>query len=238
MKTQSKGNLRIDGVGSHEGGVFDRIEFNGVGTLKGGVQADEISVNGVGTFNGDVATGHLGVDGMCTFNSQVQADTLDINGTAKINGGLGVGTLNVNGNLKINGGMKGDTMTNNGRLVVTEDCELEAFRSDGLINVSGSLNAETVELNIALKCQVREIGGSQITVRQIGTASFLESFFPTFLQADTIEGDIIQLEATKAKKVSGHEIIIGENCDIDVVEYTGTYQQSPSARVREARNLA
>ncbi len=47
------------------------------------------------------------------------------------------------------------------------------------------------------------------------------------LRTNSIEGDRVELEYTTAMVVRGKEVIIGEGCKIDRVEYTETFQAQP-----------
>lgn len=239
MYQQSKGNMRIDGMGTQAGGCFDRVEINGLGTLKGRVEADEICVSGAGTFQGEVQTQRLNVDGTATFHQDAVAQSVTINGNAKFKGNLQTGGLDINGNLKIEGHVRGENVTNEGRLIINGSCEAESFKSEGQVKVLDGLNAETVELNIALKCEIKEIGGSQITVRRTNylTNSFVDAFLPTGLYTNLVEGDLIELEYTDAATVRGHDVFIGPGCTVDLVEYSGKYEKSPTANVREVREV-
>ena len=239
METQSKGNLTIDGIGSNAGGRYDRVVLNGVGTINDNIAADEISINGVGTFRGETSAQRVSVNGTATFRSHVQTQAFNVGGNAKVQGDLEVEILDIDGNLKVEGHVKGDTIDNDGRLVIIGSCEVETFESHGQIKILEGLNAETVHLEIALKCEIKEIGGSQIKVRRIlpYATKFLDNIFPTVLYIDQIEGDIVDVEYTDAKTISGHDIFIGEGCIVNQVEYTGTLKQHPSAIVKDARHV-
>jgi hypothetical protein len=52
------------------------------------------------------------------------------------------------------------------------------------------------------------------------------------LEADTIEGDEIFLENTKARVVRGKKIQIGEGCKIESVEYSESLEVAPGAHVK------
>ena len=48
-----------------------------------------------------------------------------------------------------------------------------------------------------------------------------------------IEGDTIELENVKCDSVRGHNIKIGENCRIKMVEYTGSIEIDKKSKVEE-----
>jgi cytoskeletal protein CcmA (bactofilin family) len=58
-----------------------------------------------------------------------------------------------------------------------------------------------------------------------------------YLEADTIEGDEIFLENTKARVVRGKKVQIGEGCEIETVEYSESVEIAPGAGVKEQRKV-
>ncbi|MCL0069946.1 hypothetical protein M1O56_05235 [Dehalococcoidia bacterium] len=57
------------------------------------------------------------------------------------------------------------------------------------------------------------------------------------LETELIEGDEILLEWTRAKTVRGKQIVIGEGCEIERVEYSESLEVDESARVGERVKL-
>lgn len=239
MQLQSKGNMEINGLGTAAGGRFDKIVINGVGSFTDAVQADGIVVNGSGSFNGVTESGEMVINGTAGVKKAACFDRLEVNGNCKLHSDSKIGDLCVAGNLKITGNLVGEKVVNEGRFSIRGNCEVETFYSQGSIKITGQLNADDIDLDIALKCEISEIGGEKIRVRRNSyfIPKIVDAVFPTYLTADNIEGDEVTLEYTRSRTVRGHHVTIGENCDIDLVEYTGTYTQSPSARVREARDV-
>lgn len=58
-----------------------------------------------------------------------------------------------------------------------------------------------------------------------------------YLEADTIEGDEVFLENTKAHIVRGKKIQIGEGCEIETVEYSESLEVAPEASVKEQKKV-
>ena len=55
--------------------------------------------------------------------------------------------------------------------------------------------------------------------------------------ANVIEGDNIEIESCEAKIVRGKNIKLGPKCKIGLVEYTGTCEVSPEAKVDEVKQV-
>ena len=53
------------------------------------------------------------------------------------------------------------------------------------------------------------------------------------LEAELIEGEEIDLQATKAGVVRGRNVVIGPGCEIERVEYSGSLMVAPEAKVGE-----
>lgn len=54
---------------------------------------------------------------------------------------------------------------------------------------------------------------------------------------EIIKGDDIFLEYTKAKVVRGNNIIIGSNCEIDLIEYKNNFEQLDDAKIIENKKV-
>ena len=85
-------------------------------------------------------------------------------------------------------------------------------------------------------CSSDLIGGETIDVRLGKPWAFLPFFGDRNLTADTIEGDTIYLENTRAKVVRGANVTIGTDCSIDLVEYSAT--MTGSAGIVASRKTA
>jgi len=141
----------------------------------------------------------------------------------------------------VGGGLAANELVARGFFKTGGDCEAESFSAEGGFTIAGLLNAGIVDIKVYGPCSAREIGGEKITVRQPqGFQSFTQIF--TFwaekrLSADSIEGDDIYLEATTARIVRGKNVTIGQDCKIDVVEYTDTYTPAAGIFVKDARKV-
>jgi hypothetical protein len=56
---------------------------------------------------------------------------------------------------------------------------------------------------------------------------------PFTLEVETIEGEEIDIEGTKADLVRGRNVVIGSGCEIERVEYSGTLTVDKTAKVEE-----
>lgn len=234
MKLENElGNLMINGLGTSNGGHFDSAVINGKGTLNGDLVCNSFSCNGTGTVNGDVKSEKMKINGNTKITGKIYSKTIEVDGRSSFKGDVYFNKMNIAGSGSIGGNVKGEDLKVQGRMVVEGNCEVESFKSEGQFTVGGLLSAETVDIHTYGECIAKEIGGQTITVKQKTNflLELIKSVKSVKLAVDVIEGDDISLENTKAKVVRGNHIIIGENCEIDLVEYKDTFKIVGNGRV-------
>lgn len=239
METQKKGDLYINGIGSSNGGQFDKVLINGRGSVNTDIDCYEFECNGVGTAKGDIRAEKVIVSGKAKMEGDVNSKEISVEGTAKINGNVGVEKLRISGQTSIGGWLKSEEIQMKGTLSVGGDCEAETFKGEAQFTIGGLLNADEVDIKIFWNCQVKEIGGQTIKVgyKESLVGSLLKPFTRHQLVTDLIEGDKIDVEYTKAKIIRGNDVKIGPNCQIDTIEYTGEITLDQSAQVGETRKV-
>ena len=104
-----------------------------------------------------------------------------------------------------------------------------------MFSVGGLLNAGTVTIRLYGGCDAHDIGGETIDVRLAQPWVFLPFLGERNLTADSIEGDTIYLENTRAKVVRGANVTIGPAARST---WSSTPARSPAARAswRRARS--
>jgi len=128
-------------------------------------------------------------------------------------------------------------------ITIKESCEVELFQLNGAVEVDGLLSADRIEIKVGHHSTVKEMGGERITVIHQSSTNFIKKVLNMFLkrndvlEADIIEGDDIHLEATKAKLVRGNKVVIGDKCQIERVEYTGSLDVHEHAKVLGSEKL-
>ena len=197
-------------------------KINGVGAINGG-SYDDLSVDGVCTVSGDLDTKCFDVDGVCTCMGNVTAQACDCDGVLTIQGNLRAGTIDIDGVVTVNG----------------DKVEADRIDCDGMLSVDGEISADVIEADG--KINAREIVGDQLTIRSYWKNSgILGTVFKVGEKAgmkysviDLIEGTVVNLRGVRAKSVSGQDVHIGKNCEIDRVEASGKLYIHPSSRVGE-----
>jgi cytoskeletal protein CcmA (bactofilin family) len=223
MESSKKRKVSITGTGSTSGGVFHSVKIMGEGQVNGALESESFRCMGTCSVKGDLKTKRY---------RQVGENTIE--------GDLYSSELSVLGQIGVTGSMRGGTMKITGQLDVGGECEAELFQAKGGFHVHGLLNADKVEIRTVGPCHAKEIGGGRISVRQSKWGEMKQWFLrqgPTELTAETIEGDQIYLEYTKADVVRGSTVILGPGCKIGQVEYRNSLRKNKSAAVNAEKKI-
>lgn len=219
------GDLKINGQSSAAGGKYNAVIINGEGRIEGDLDCINLKING-----------------KCSMNGNVKADSVNVNGEASIKGDLEAGKAKIHGSADIDGNLFVDKAEMYGIISVDGDCNAEIFKIGGTFAVEGLLNAGELELTLYGSSKAREIGGEKITVKRKGKYDLLGLKSMIIgrgkgLTVETIEGDDIYLEDTKAKVVRGNNIELGAGCEIELVEYNNDLKQDEKADVATNRKI-
>ncbi|MDP4086556.1 MAG: polymer-forming cytoskeletal protein [Bacillota bacterium] len=239
MESKNKGDLTINGFGSSNGGEFHHVFLNGKGTINTDITCIDFECNGSGSVNGSLTSKTAKISGNGKIAGNVNSSSLVIEGRAKIEKDIVVTKMKVSGHTSIGGSLKGEELKVKGRLKVDGDCEVDLFKGECHFTIGGLLNAEEVDVTLYGDCKTKEIGGQSIKVKQ--KSSFVSSLFKPFFQnelnTDLIEGDHIEIENTHAKVVRGNHIMVGPNCHIGLIEYSGTLKIDKKAIIDESKKI-
>lgn len=235
-----RSDVTVNGGGTIGTGVYAVVTINGAGTVTGDIDCETMRINGAGTVNGAVVATSVTVNGSGTFNATVQAGEVLANGDASFGTSAGIGRLRVKGRTSLAGSLAAREIDLRGILRVDGDLSADTLVGEGVFNIGGLLNAGSIDLQLHGLSTVREIGGESVSIVQSrsGLADFMNLFSEKRLRAATVEADKIVLENSTVQTVRGVDVTIGTGCDITLVEYSGTYQKAPDARVLEARQVA
>lgn len=219
-------NLIIAGSGSAGGGEFDAVKISGKGQVHGDVACDVFKTNGASDIFGNV-----------------QAKTMTVNGASKLEGNLEVGEWKIQGSADVKGKVSGEVIKVEGFVKIEGDCEAENFTGKCHFTIGGMLNAGFIDIDLYGACSVKEIGGETIRIQKemsfIRLKEMIKSMFnySDKLTVDTVEGDDIYLEYTKAKVVRGNHVKLGTGCEVELVEYKESFEQDKDAKVKQSEKV-
>ncbi len=228
-------DLKISGMGKTGGGKFRDIKISGRGDIDGDVEAESLIISGMGKINGKAIIEKISVSGMGSISGDLECKSVKDSGTLTVDGFLSADEIHNNGSISVKKGIKSRYINSAGFICSGAGVESEEFRSRGEFKISGLLNANNIDVIFGWHSCAGEIGGEEIRIRHSKySMSFLLSLFGKrdCLETDLIEGTVIMVENTEAKTIRGNDIIIGDNCRIDLVEYSGRLEISPGAVVK------
>jgi len=218
-----------------------KLKTAGSCKVEGNVEAKEITTTGSCEIEGRVKAGHFKCSGAHSVAKNLIADEITIAGSFKAGGDVEADKILARGSFDIGGLLSADELMielrgrseareiGGERIEVRRRSEFREWRSDRFHRKMERAREKLDRLGI-------EIDLSDIFE---GLEKFAMSFGGAgwgwghgSLEAETIEGDDIYLEATKAQVVRGKRVIIGEGCEIDTVEYSDSLEVDDSATVK------
>jgi cytoskeletal protein CcmA (bactofilin family) len=226
MEHQERRDLNINGIVGGQGGIYRSV-----------------TINGQGKMHGDLDCVDFRCDGRTKVLGSMKAESAEIHGVAHIEESCDSKTLSIHGTCNIGGHLTGDDIEIHGFLKIKGNCDAESFHANGGFRVHGLLNAGTVEVKLLAPSEAKEIGGGVIRIERPAHPTpfnkIIQSILPQLdaLKVETIEGDDIYLENTKAKVVRGTNVTIGQGCEIGLVEYKQNYLRDESAKVTESKQI-
>ncbi len=243
MEKKNRHDLKISGSATASGGFYNNVVVNGQGDISGDFDCINLKVSGTSDIDGTVKTKTGKIVGRAAITGNLESDDFSVSGMLDVRGAVDAKELRIDGTAVVGGKLSAEHIQIKGGFKAKDDCTAETFVSKGAFSVGGLLNAGNVDIVLYGPCHAKEIGGETINVRKGNTfrlGRIINSILFSLdlnggLSADTIEGDDIYLEDTKAKAVRGNNISIGQGCDIGLVEYKGKFDQSNHSRVKENR---
>jgi len=239
-------DLKINGSMEVAGGIFRQVSVNGSATIHGNVDCIEFKTNGFASIKGSLKSIEGKVNGKTKINGALEADIFKVNGSCTVLGNINIKEFNIYGSVISSEDITSERINVKGEVKASGNCNADEFSSEGIFDIGGLLNSGNISITTYGKCIAKEIEGDKIDVRK-GTTSVISDviksiflcrdIFSAKLTSDIIEGDDIYLEYTKAKVVRGNDVKIGPGCEIDLVEYTGQFEQSEKATVIESKRI-
>ncbi|MBE6626470.1 MAG: polymer-forming cytoskeletal protein [Ruminococcaceae bacterium] len=215
MDYSSYKSTSISGKGSIGGGTYNQVEISGSGKVNGDINCASFD-----------SSGSAKVDGNLTC-----AGTVDVSGAFKVEGNVKCETLDGSGAVKITGNVEATDIDVSGALSVGGDCSAECVEINGGIKVVGLLNAEDIDITISSAIgdiRIGQIGGGTVKIKRRHFDGPIRFVFTskagkksTYLSTELIEADRVELENVIADTVRTIDAVIGDECEIGTLEYSG-----------------
>ncbi len=249
--------MNISGSGTISAGEYNEsISVSGSGRINGNLRCTSIRCSGSLRGEGSVeCTEEAKVSGSFRLESHLTARSFAVSGSAKIGGDINADQdVAVSGSMKCGGNIKCTSLVCAGSVETDGGIEAEIAKIFGRIKCNGLLNAETVDISLEgtfSNGKIGNIGGSEIKIhldskRRAGAFSRLPLISKLFgagsanellTVEDTVEGDSVALEYTKAAKVVGRVVAIGQGCEIGLVQYSQELEIHPDAMVEKYEKI-
>lgn len=240
-------DMHISGSGLIPAGEYDSIRISGSGSLHGTVKCTSLGISGSAHGESLICTGDVRVSGSCHFEHNVITKDLHVSGSARVNGDISAtGEIRLAGGVHCDGNIKASTLIVAGGVNVGGDVEAENARIHGGIHCPGLLNAETVEIENDGHTKIGSIGGSKIVItckhgkkskKRLPLFSKLAAKHDQVDIEHSIEGDDIALENVVCPRVSGRIVAIGEDCQIELLQYSESYEIHDKAKVDRIEHI-
>jgi hypothetical protein len=114
-------NLKIEGIGTINGGEYGYVGIEGIGKCAGDIHSETLSIEGVFNSTGSIRTGRLECEGVATVDGNVFAVDAEIDGILTLKGGkLEATTILCDGVIKVNGQISADRIEADGVISANE----------------------------------------------------------------------------------------------------------------------
>ena len=248
-------SVRVSGSGTVEPGSYEQIHISGSGKITGPISCSEFHCSGSVRCAGDVEVGgEMHLSGSADVKGAVAADILHVSGSAsmerctaatelkcsgslKCAGQIQGGVMRVSGSLNGQGSIQATELSVSGILKCGGDLSAEDINVRGVVDCEGLMNAEKIDIEFARGMHIDSIGGGTVRIVPSREGSLLR-LLPKLVGArgtvevkNAIEADTVTLEAVYAQAVRGRTVVIGADCRIGLVQYSGTAEIDPSAHV-------
>ena len=247
MTSTANGNLRVIGDNSASGGRYNSAKLVGDAVINGDLDCAEFKSVGKARIDGSVKTKNAKIVGSLSVKGSFESEEATITGNLETSGDIKSRSLVSRGGIETKGKIAAEEIRFVGYCTIRKSCEAETFRSEGPLNIAGMLNADEINIGIHSRCRIGEIGGGKIHIRRgryskigdlIKSLFTPNDFFMGKLVTESIEGDEIRIENTKSKIVRGKNVVLGDGCEIDLLEYTEECRVSSKSVVKEKKKIS
>ena len=241
-------NMKISGSGNIPAGEYEKVSVSGSGRLHGLVRCISFSTSGSSSGETIECSENFKISGSSSFSGNVSAGYIGVSGSFSCGGEIvSSGKISCSGGAKCAKNIKCDELSVSGSIKAGSDVEAEKIKVNGVINCAGLLNAEDIEIKFDRGMNIGSIGGSKIVImrEKRGRLSEKLPLFSSLVKKvngnvcvdGPIEGDEIALESVTCPRVTGRIVAIGDDCEIDLVQYSDQIEISPKAKVGNTEKI-
>lgn len=214
-------NIKIEGIGSVYGGPMESISIQGIGKVKGDMEAVSFQSEGISKATGRVRAETIHNEGICRCKGDVLAKTLRNEGVLKVRGKVETGEFISDGTLFI-------------KQSISTDIFRCIFHHYSYIK---EIFGDTVEI---LRNDPHNPGnnGKQFHAPAWAAKLFLGIHIQeNAFVSETIECTKLQADHLVARTVRAQEVALGPGCRVETVEYSRSFSAHESAVVEQVRQI-
>lgn len=230
-----KVNLDVRGLEAVEGGDFTDVTISGVGKIKGDITARVIEVAGSGQIYGEINAESLMVAGTFIADKDIELkNTLNVKGTSNFSKNIICEDILVSGKMVT----KGDIRFRDASIIGTFSSKgiLTGDKFDilGGLDMSSDLRVNQILINFSEKSSCNDIIADDVKIRIIeGEKGLFSKFKKIIFKCNEIRAKRVFIENTECKLIVADEVVVGENCKIEKVEYVKKFEFAKSSEVKE-----
>ena len=227
-------SLEVKAYEIADGGSYSDVIISGMGKIKGNIETSVVEINGVGEITGEIKSESLMVAGSFTADKEVELkSSLNVKGTASFSKNLVCEEAVVAGTLTVKGDMKFKTMNVSGGFSSKGILTGDKFEVAGSLDISGDLRVNDVNISFSEKSSTNDIIADDVHIETMeGKKGLFSKLKKTMFKCNEIRAKKVFVENTDCKLIVADEIIIGENCKVEKVEYLEKFEFAKSSEVK------
>lgn len=209
-------NECIEGIGTVQGGEYDRISIEGVGKLKGMATANKLTAEGLFKSKGKLVADEVHIEGMARVFRNMKLKSIHIEGLLKVR----------------RANISAAKIKSEGLLTSTGEVLADEIIIDGLCSVA-KMYGDKVTINS--NTSIIQGGLSNDKLRKIlslGALYFGRKIDPQFCVIDQLECSSLKAIGLKSKLVKADSVSLQENCIIEYLYCDGDINIDSSCRVK------
>lgn len=189
------------------------IKIAGSGVVAGG-EYHQIRISGSGKILDDITAEEIRIAGAVKALGVLKAKLIKVAGAGSFEKDVKADEIKIAGSADIDGNVEG-----------------ELIKFSGVVTCKGDINGEDIEID-SPNSRFQNIYGENVFV---GETNIRKRLFHKVLlnKIESIEATNIEINHCIVKKVSGKNVYIGSNCDVDLVEYQESLEVDKKAKVKE-----
>lgn len=205
----------------------------GVVKTIGSMDITSLELPGALKTEGDLRCGNAHITGKVRLGGQAKSSQMAVHGALDAASAV-IRNLTVSGSFNVEQNITGGEVKGTGS-IKAKNIEADSFSFSGGVNLTGQLSADTVDIWGAIYAS--EIVGDKVKIGRpnrknpFNLRGWIHGKDGFDNRANLIEATRIELYHVKAEQVNGQDIVIGEKCQIDHVDCSGTLSIAPDAVV-------